>query len=192
MKATILILVIFTESAFALTKEEIRNIVNNNQQAVQDVYNGKHAHKKLDKSKVENEVVSGKNNNKVIEAGSKDDKSKYQFILPANEYVKNYKPYMGKKYSVFIVGDTIVSPQGNKNGCAFNYLKLVDDTGFEHRTGWGQYYIESGKGIGCARLISIHGQDISTITLIVKFGGLVRAPQDANKIIPIFDVIGVE
>lgn len=142
-------------------------------------------------SEVENQVITDsqfKKMQKQIEA--RETKAPY---LPfENEIMNNKKKYVNKSFKVLILGDTIMGFSGNSKFCNFTYVKVVEDTGLEDKTGYGTYFVESSKGIGCKRLARMKGQDISSITLLVKFSSLARAPHKPSKIIPVLDVIKVE
>lgn len=139
----------------------------------------------------ENEVVTQEQFEK-IQAEREAKETNVSYLPTSNELVNNPDKYGNKKFKVLVIGDTIVAPTGNSKACNFNYIKLVDDSGFENKTGFGHYVIESLKGIGCKRLIAIKGQDSSSITLLVEFVSFAKAPHKPSKIIPVLDVIKVE
>lgn len=140
---------------------------------------------------VENEVVTDEQFQK-IQKERKAKKEKQPYLIRSVDLVRNAQKYAGKTFKVLVIGDTVVGFNAQNGSCGFNYLKLVDDTGFEDKTGFGQYYIESPKGIGCSRVTNIQGQDVSSITLIVKLTALADAPQNPAKTIPVLEILKVD
>ena len=145
----------------------------------------------VEASEVENEVVTHEQFEK-IQKQRELNETQVPYLPTENEIMGNPKKYVNKKFKVLILGDTIMGISGNKKFCNFTYTKLVDSTGFEEKTGFGLYFVESAKGIGCKRLMRIKGQDVSSVTLLVKFSSLARAPHKPSKIIPVLDVLKVE
>jgi len=189
---TLILLFTLSMNAFALTPEQVKAINEQNARAMENIYaNGVNHVNTEAPQEVESEVVTNKEFKKIQKEQAKK-KEKVPFILNSSEYVKNQTKHLNKQFKVMVIGDTIIAPAGDKKACAFNYIQLTDDSGFEAQTGHGQYYIESLKGVGCSRLIDIHGQDASSVDLIVKFIGLSQSPQDPKKLVPVLEVVRVD
>ncbi|MEC7276480.1 MAG: hypothetical protein VXY34_10040 [Bdellovibrionota bacterium] len=145
---------------------------------------------RLAKEKSEKEIITNKKFNKI----QKRRKSKFKgpYLLASHEYVSNPKRFMGRKYKILVIGDRIINLKGNKSSCAFNYLKVVNE-GFNKKTGKGNYYFESLKGIACSRAFNIKGQDVSSVTLVVQFDGISKGVNGLGQamVIPVFKIVEV-
>lgn len=147
-------------------------------------------------SQVENEPVTNSQFKKAqaeMRRVERKKAAKIPYLLPARVYVGNPKAFAKKKYRVLVIGDRILNLIGNSKACGFTYLKIVDQ-GFAGKTGSGNYYFESAKGTGCSRAVTIRGQDVSSVTLIVQISGTAQMvnKQGQKIIFPTFDIVGVD
>lgn len=191
MKILTIVSLLVSMNCFALSKEDIKRIKENNAKAQQSIYTNGHNYANKENANVESEVVSQKAFKKHQKEQAKK-KIKVPHIRIANDYIKNHKRFMGKKYKVLVIGDTMAGANGSSKACAFTYLKLVGGTGFEKEMGKGRYYFQSLKGLSCNTLIEMVGDDMSALTLIVQFIGIDKIPENPSKVEPLFNIVGVE
>jgi hypothetical protein len=187
----ILLILLVSINCFALTKEQIKAINEQNTRAMQSAHSNGGTDYVNYEAPAESEVVTEKEFKKHQKV-QKKKQNKVPFISIANDYVNDPKFFMGKKFKVLVIGDTMIAAHGDSSACAFTYLKLVDDTGFEKEMGKGQYYFQSMKGIGCKQIMQTAGEEMSAVTLIVQFAGLGKMANNPSKMEPLFNIVGIE
>lgn len=121
----------------------------------------------------ETEVITNKEfkaSQKKLQKVEKKKSAKDPAILPSVSLISQTKKHLGKTFRIMITGEGVMGIKPTKTGCDFQYMKL-DDGGFGAIVGDGRYYFEAGNLI-CHYVSEIEGQDVSSLTLKVKFVGL--------------------